>query len=67
MEVAVMKKDFKTWAIKLRGRNFYQNHDGVPYLFPTKRTASSAALRVGTLGNTLAAPIRVRVRIEEIE
>lgn len=61
-----MKKDAKAWAIKLRGRSFYQNHDGVPFLFPTKRNASSAALRVGILEGTTAQPIRVRVRIEEI-
>jgi hypothetical protein len=61
-----MKKDVKAWAIKLRGRNFYQNHDGVPFLFTTKRSASSVALRVETIGGTLAEPIRVRVRIEEI-
>ena len=62
-----MKKDIKMWAIKLRGRNFYQNHDGVPFLFATKRSASSVALRVEAIGGTLAEPIRIRVRIEEIE
>jgi hypothetical protein len=61
-----MKREIKTWAIKLRGRSFYQNNDGFPYLFPTKRNASSAALRVGILEGTTAQPIRVRVRIEEI-
>jgi hypothetical protein len=62
-----MNKDTKAWAIKLRGRSFYQNNDGVPYLFPTKRNALSASVRVGILEGTTAKPIRVRVRIEEIE
>jgi len=61
-----MKKDIKAWAIKLRGRNFYQNNDGVPYLFETKKAASSVAARVEAIGDTLAEAVRVRVRIEEI-
>jgi hypothetical protein len=39
-----MKKDIKGWAIKLRGRNFYQNHDGVPFLFKTKRSEDNNVL-----------------------
>lgn len=61
-----MKKDIKAWAIKLRGRNFYQNIDGVPFLFATKKGASSVALRLETIGGTLATSIRVKVRIEEV-
>ena len=61
-----IKKDMKAWAIKIRGRNFYQNIDGVPFLFATKKVASSVASRVETIGGTLAEPIRVKVRVEEI-
>ena len=62
-----MKKDTKSWAIKLRGRSFYQGVDGVPFLFATKRGALSVALRIKAAEDMLTAPIRVRVRIEEIK
>ena len=32
-----MKKDIKAWAIKLRGRSFYQGTDGNPFLYKTPR------------------------------
>ena len=62
-----MKKDSKAWAIKLRGRSFYQNVDGVPFLFATKRGALSVALRIKAAEDMLTAPTRVKVRIEEIK
>lgn len=61
-----MKKDSKAWAIKLRGRSFYQNLDGMPFLYFTKSAASSIAMRVHAIGGTKAEPIRVRIRVEEI-
>jgi hypothetical protein len=61
-----MKKDIKMWAIKLRGRSF-RSHNGVPFLYDKKADASIIAMRVGQADGTLAQPIRVRVRIEEIE
>jgi hypothetical protein len=66
MEVAVMKKDIKVWAIKLRGRNF-RSFDGVPLLYMKKVDASAVAMRVEKISGVTAQPIRVRVRIEEIE
>jgi hypothetical protein len=66
MEVAVMKKDTKAWAIKLRGRNF-RSHNGIPFLYMTKSDASAVAMRVEKTSGVTAQPIRVRVRIEEIE
>jgi hypothetical protein len=61
-----MKKDTKAWAIKLRGRNF-RSHNGVPFLYTTKAQASAVAMRVENTSSVIAQPIRVRVRIEEIE
>jgi len=65
MEITVMKKDIKAWAIKLRGRSF-RSLDGVPFLYVTKSEAAAIAMRVERVSNTTAQPIRVRVRIEEI-
>jgi hypothetical protein len=62
-----MKKDVKSWAIKLRGRNFYQSTDGNPFLYKTRVAASSVAMRIRAYESILAEPIRVRVRIEEIK
>lgn len=60
------KKDMKAWAIKLRGRSFYQNMDGMPFMYFTKSGASTIAMRVRNVNGTPAEPVRVRVRIEEI-
>lgn len=62
-----MKKDLKAWAIKLRGRSFYQTADGMPIMYFSKSEASLIAMRVRAIGGTKAEPIRVRVRIEEIQ
>ena len=62
-----IKKDIKAWAIKLKGRSFYQNIDSVPFLFSTKTGALSVAMRISSMDSILAVPIRVKVRIEEIE
>jgi hypothetical protein len=66
MEVTVVKKDTKAWAIKLRGRNF-RSHNGMPFLYMTKVDASAVATRVEKTSGVTAQPIRVRVRIEEIK
>jgi len=62
-----MKKDIKAWAIKLRGRNFYQGTEGNPFLYKTKSAALNVAMRIQQWESIHADPIRVRVRIEEIE
>lgn len=61
-----IKKEMKAWAIKLRGRSFYQNNDGLPFLFESKRGATFVALKVQEIGGTLAAPIRVKIKVEEV-
>ena len=62
-----MKKDSKAWAIKLRGRSFYLSSTGSPWTFATKKEAEHFAQNVARHYGTLAQPIRVRVRIEEIK
>lgn len=61
-----MKKDIKTWAIKLRGRSFYLASTGAPWTFATRKEADSFAKNVERHYNALAVPVRVRVRIEEV-
>jgi len=62
-----MKKDSKAWAIKLNKRIFYRNTDGNPFLYRTRTAALPVAMRIMAYESILAEPIRVRVRIEEIE
>jgi len=62
-----MKKDIKAWAIKLRGRYFYLSSTGAPWTFLTRKEAESFAQNAARHYGTTAQPIRVRVRIEEIE
>ena len=62
-----MKKDIKAWAIKLRGRNFYSNNDGQPHLYKTLKSALIRSQALDFFDEVKAEPVRVRVRIEEIE
>jgi hypothetical protein len=62
-----MKKDTKAWAIKIRGRSFYLSTTGYPWMVTTKKQAEVVAQNVARHYGTTAQPIRVRVRIEEIE
>lgn len=69
-----MKKETKAWAIKLRGRSFYQDTYGMPFLYPTRLSATEQAERIADWKNRNPANtspsnkvIRVKVRIEEIE
>lgn len=69
-----MKKDTKAWAIKLRGRSFYQDSYNIPYLYPTRLDAVEEALKIADWKNRnpmnrspSTEVIRVRVRIEELE
>ena len=61
-----MKKDIKAWAIKIRGRSFYLDSDGTPYM---RRTRAEVEVRVEYIKlheAVKAESARVRVRIEEI-
>ena len=62
-----MKKDIKAWAIKLRGRNFYSNNIGLPHIYKTQASASIGCKQIEFFEDIKAEPVRVRVRIEEIE
>jgi hypothetical protein len=62
-----MKKDIKAWAIKLRGRNFYSNNIGLPHIYKTRESALTGCKQLEFFDVVKAEPIRVRVRIEEVE
>jgi hypothetical protein len=62
-----MKKDIKAWAIKIRGRSFFLDLDGTPYLRETRTEAELRAMHIRLYEDIKAEPVRVRVRIEEIE
>jgi hypothetical protein len=62
-----VKKDTKAWAIKLRGRSLLPDVLGHTQLFKTLAVAQANALKVHNQHGIKAEPIRVRVRIEEIE
>ena len=62
-----MKRDIKAWAVKTGGRSFMLSDDGIPLLWKVRAPAFEASITVKLFRNTKAKPIRVRVRIEEIE
>jgi hypothetical protein len=62
-----MKKDIKAWAIKIRERSFYLDPDGTPYMRKTRTEAELRAMHIRVYEDIKAEPVRVRVRIEEIE
>jgi hypothetical protein len=62
-----MKRDIKAWAVKTGGRSFMLSNDGIPLLWQVRAPAFEASTTVKLFRNTKAKPIRVRVRIEEIE
>jgi hypothetical protein len=61
-----MKKDIKAWAIKIRGRSFYLDPDGTPYMRTTRAEAELRAMHIRLYEDIKAEPIRVIVRIEKI-
>jgi hypothetical protein len=62
-----MKKDIRPWTIKLKNRSFHQNADGIPFMYKTLAVAKEVAARITHYQAIKATPVRVRVRIEEIE
>jgi hypothetical protein len=62
-----MKKDIKAWAVKIRGRSFYLDLDGTPYMRTTRAEVEISAKYIRLYEDIKAEPVRVRVRIEEIE
>ena len=62
-----MKKDIKAWAVKIRGRSFYLDLDGTPYMRTTRAEVEIRANYIRLYQDIKAEPVRVRVRIEKIE
>lgn len=62
-----MKREIKAWAVKTGGRSFMLGSDGLPMLWKVKLPAFEASMSVKHFNNIKAKPIRVKVRIEEIE
>ena len=61
-----MKKDIKTWAIKIRGRSFYLRSNGSPWTFANKEDADDFSQSVSDRYEILAESVRVRVKVEEV-
>lgn len=62
-----MKRDIKAWAVKTGGRSFMLDSQGMPMLWKVRLPAFEASMSVKHFNNIKAKPIRVKVRIEEIE
>jgi hypothetical protein len=62
-----MKKDIKAWAVKIRGRSLYSNNIGIPHIYKTQASALEGCRSIEMFDQIKAEPVRVRVRIEEIE
>ena len=62
-----MKKDIKAWAIKIAGRSFYNNNDGHPHIYKTLKSALIRSQGLEFFDAIKAEPVRVKVRVEEIE
>ena len=61
-----IKKNMKTWAIKIRGRSFYLRTNETPWTFATKEDADYFAASITERHGILAKAVRVKVLIEEI-
>ena len=60
-----MKKVFKAWAVKLRGKSFAPDINGHPLLFKNKASADQYAWYWNTERKVKAECVRVNVRVEE--
>ena len=61
-----MKKDIKSWAIKVRNRSFYSTRGMPCWTFNTRAEALEFAERVTQTTGVKAEPVRVKVRVEEV-
>ena len=62
-----MKRDIKAWAVKMGGRSFMLDGQGMTMLWKVRLPAFEASMSVKHFNNIKAKPIRVKVRIEEVE
>ena len=63
-----MKKDFRAWAVKLRGRSFALDLRGHPLLFKSVTSAKQYAWSLSHKSSpnpVKAEAVRVKIRIEE--
>ena len=61
-----IKKEIKAWAVKLRGRNFWLDNHGTPWIFSTKKWAEQQSKAIEERDSIIAKPVRVRVLVEEV-
>lgn len=61
-----MKKDIRLWAVKLRGRSFYSTKDRPIWTFNTRVEALVFAEGITRTTGIKAAPVRVRIRMEDV-
>ena len=61
-----MKKDIKSWAIKVRNRSFYSTKGMPCWTFNTRAEAAVFAESITRTSGIKAEPVRVKVRIEEV-
>ena len=61
-----IKKEMKAWAVKLRGRNFWLDNHGTPWIFSTKKWAEQQAKAIEKRDSIIAKAVRVRVLVEEV-
>lgn len=61
-----IKKEMKVWAVKLRGRNFWLDAHGIPWMFSNKNRAKLHATNINQSDGIPAEPIRVKIKVEEV-
>ncbi len=61
-----IKKEMKAWAIKLRGRSFYQMSTGGTVTLGTKHEAEIYAGSVARSIGVKAEAVRVKIKVEEV-
>jgi hypothetical protein len=61
-----MKKDMRSWAIKIRGRHFYSTKGMQCWTFNTRADALVVAESITRTSGVKAEPVRVRIRIEDV-
>ena len=61
-----IKKDMKSWAIKIRSRSFFLRSNGTPWTFANKQDADLFAQNYIDRYGVLAKVVRVRFLVEEV-
>lgn len=61
-----IKKEMKSWAIKIRGRSFFLRTNGTPWTFGNKQDADHFAQNYVDRYGVPAKAVRVKVLVEEV-